>query len=393
LTLLKQNIKIKLQEERLMNFNKEDFKRSIVERLDKDYGRKIENATPHELYHAVSRTILSYIWSPWANRNKDLLAKDVKQAYYFSAEFLMGRAMGNNFVNLGVLSEVKEALEELNLDYNKLEDTEADAGLGNGGLGRLAACFLDSLATLGLHGHGYGIRYKYGMFQQKIENGYQVEYPDNWLHNQDPWTIKREADIVDVSFYGQIHTELDENGRLHYKTINTERVQAVPYDMPIIGYGNGTVNTLRLWEAHSADGFDLQLFNKEMYNESVEKKNRAEDISRVLYPSDMGEKGKTLRLRQQYFFSSASLKDIIRRYKKTYGTDFSQFHIKNVIQLNDTHPVVAIPELMRIFMDEEGLNWEKSWEICCQTFAYTNHTILAEALEKWPINYNVYSTT
>lgn len=369
-----------------MEFNKESFKNSIIDRLDRDYGRTIENATQEEIYYTVSRAILSTIWNPWAKRNKELYSKTTKQAYYFSAEFLMGRAMGNNFVNLEVLDDVKEALTELKIDYNNLEDTEADAGLGNGGLGRLAACFLDSLATLGLHGHGYGIRYKYGMFKQKIENGYQVEYPDNWLHHPDPWTIKREADSVEVNFYGHIDSFQDEHGRTHFKTVNTERVLAVPYDMPIIGYGNGVVNTLRLWEAHSPEGFDLQLFNKEMYNESVEKKNRAEDISRVLYPSDLGERGKTLRLRQQYFFSSASLKDIIRRYKSMYGQDFSHFHEKNAIQLNDTHPVVAIPELMRILIDEEYLHWDEAWDVCCKTFAYTNHTILAEALEKWPIN-------
>lgn len=369
-----------------MEFNKEKFKKDIVDRLDKDYGRDLHSATREEIYYSVSRAALSLIWSPWAKRNKEFYDKEKKQAYYFSAEFLMGRAMGNNFVNLEIIQPVKEVLEELKIDYNLIEETESDAGLGNGGLGRLAACFLDSLATLGLHGHGYGIRYKYGMFKQKIENGYQVEYPDNWLHYPDPWSVKREADAVEVKFFGHIDSDVDDDGRIHYKVVNAERVTAVPYDMPIIGYGNNVINTLRLWEAHSPDGFDLQLFNKELYNESVEKKNRAEDISRVLYPSDSGPSGKTLRLRQQYFFSSASLQDIIRKYKVVYGSDFSQFHKKNVIQLNDTHPVVAIPELMRILIDEEYLHWGVAWDICCKTFAYTNHTILAEALEKWPIN-------
>lgn len=368
-----------------MHFNKDDFKRNVLDRLDKDYGRTLKTATREEIYYSVSRAALSSIWGPWSVRNKDLYDKDSKQAYYFSAEFLMGRAMGNNLVNLGILEGVQEALKELEVDFNMIEETESDAGLGNGGLGRLAACFLDSLATLGLHGHGYGIRYRYGMFRQQIENGYQVEYPDNWLHHGDPWSVKREADAVEVNFYGHVDSYTDEEGRVHFKTINTEKVYAIPFDMPIVGYGNGVVNTLRLWEAHSADGFDLQLFNKEMYNESVEKINRAEDISRVLYPSDLGPSGKTLRLRQQYFFSSASLKDIIRKYKTIYGNDFSHFHEKNVIQLNDTHPVVAIPELMRILIDEEYLDWDTAWQICSKTFAYTNHTILAEALEKWPI--------
>lgn len=368
-----------------MQFNKEDFKKNVVDRLDKDYGRNLESATKEEIYYSVSRAALSSIWAPWAERNKDLYKKDTKQAYYFSAEFLMGRAMSNNLVNLGILEGVQEALKELNVDFNMIEETESDAGLGNGGLGRLAACFLDSLATLGLHGHGYGIRYKYGMFKQQIENGYQMEYPDNWLKNGDPWSVKREADAVEVNFYGHVDTVTDESGRVHFKTMNTEKVTAIPYDMPIIGFGNGVVNTLRLWEAHSPEGFDLQLFNKEMYNESVDKKNRAEDISRVLYPSDLGHSGKTLRLRQQYFFSSASLKDIIRKYKAIYGNDFSHFHEKNAIQLNDTHPVVAIPELMRILIDEEFLDWDTAWQVCSRTFAYTNHTILAEALEKWPI--------
>ncbi|QEN05449.1 glycogen/starch/alpha-glucan phosphorylase [Thiospirochaeta perfilievii] len=369
-----------------MQFNKEDFKKIVLDRLDKDYGRNIESATREEIYYSVSRAALSSIWSSWSERNKDLYKKDSKQAYYFSAEFLMGRAMSNNLVNLGILEGVKEVLNDLEVDFNMIEDTESDAGLGNGGLGRLAACFLDSLATLGLHGHGYGIRYKYGMFKQKIENGYQVEYPDNWLHYDDPWSVKREADSVEVNFYGHVDSFTDENGKLHFRTLNTEKVTAVPYDMPIIGYGNDIVNTLRLWEAHSPDGFELQLFNKEMYNESVEKKNRAEDISRVLYPSDLGPSGKTLRLRQQYFFSSASLYDIIRKYKTIYGNDFSHFHEKNVIQLNDTHPVIAIPELMRILIDEEYLDWDTAWQVCSKTFAYTNHTILAEALEKWPID-------
>ncbi|MBI9100078.1 MAG: glycogen/starch/alpha-glucan phosphorylase, partial [Spirochaetaceae bacterium] len=302
-----------------------------------------------------------------------------------SAEFLMGRAMSNNLVNLGIESEIKEILDSLELDYNLIEDTEPDAGLGNGGLGRLAACFLDSLSTLNLPATGYGIRYKYGMFKQIIKDGYQIEVPDNWLEHDNPWSIKRPDYSVMVKFGGEVIAERDNEGRIHYKQVNSEDVLAIPFDMPIIGYGTDTINNLRLWEAESPDGFDLQLFNNEQYLKAVEKGNSAEDISRVLYPNDIGPMGKTLRLKQQYFFVSASLQDIIRKYKVKMGDDFSRFSELVAIQLNDTHPVVAIPELMRILLDVEGLSWTDAWTLTSKTFAYTNHTIMAEALEKWPI--------
>ncbi len=312
--------------------------------------------------------------------------KGVKQAYYLSAEFLMGRAFSNNLVNLTIYKDVKEVLKELDIDINIIEDQEEDAGLGNGGLGRLAACFLDSLATLQLPGHGYGIRYKYGMFRQSIEDGFQVEYPDHWLDYGDPWQIEKRSEAVEVKFGGEIHVTKDDSGREHFKRINAEIVTAIPFDMPIIGYGTKTVNTLRLWQAEAPDGFDLQLFNDQHYKSAVKKQTRAEDISRVLYPNDSGPSGKELRLRQQYFFVSASLQDLVRKYKVQYGNDFSKFPEKIAIQLNDTHPVVAIPELMRILIDWEKLEWEAAWDIVNKTCAYTNHTILAEALEKWPIN-------
>jgi len=293
--------------------------------------------------------------------------------------------LGNNLINLQINEAVKETLQELGVDINKVEDKEMDAGLGNGGLGRLAACFLDSLATLELPGHGYGLRYKYGMFDQRIENGFQVEYPDDWTKFGDPWSIKRIDRVYEVKFGGQIEVHRDEVGKEYFKRVNTENVNAVAYDVPIIGYGNDTVNTLRLWEARSPEGFDLKLFNDQKYLLASENAVEAEDISRVLYPNDTEKDGKMLRLKQQFFFTSASLQDIVRRYKTLYGNDFSKFQEKVAIQLNDTHPVVAIPELMRILLDYEKLNWGEAWDICKNVFSYTNHTILAEALEKWDI--------
>ena len=273
----------------------------------------------------------------------------------------MGRAFSNNLVNLTIYDEVREILEEMKIDVNCIEDQEEDAGLGNGGLGRLAACFLDSLATLELPGHGYGIRYKYGMFKQNIENGFQVEVPDKWLENGDPWQIERRSESVVVKFGGRIIVEKDDEGREHFKRVDAELVTAVPFDMPVIGYGNRTVNTLRLWQAESPDGFNLQMFNDQHYTTAVKDITKAEDISRVLYPNDSGPSGKELRLRQQYFFVSASLQDLVRKFKAKHGDNFKIFPEKIAIQLNDTHPVVAIPELMRILMDWEKLEWDEAW--------------------------------
>ena len=368
-----------------MTINKNELKESITRELRANFGKTIEEAHEYELYYAVSRAALEYVVEKWYNTKKTYAKKQAKQTYYLSAEFLMGRFMGNNLINLRINDVIRETLDEFGVDINKLEDSEMDAGLGNGGLGRLAACFLDSLATLKLPGHGYGLRYKYGMFEQKIENGFQVEYPDDWTKYGDPWSIKRVDRMFEVKFGGQIEVHKDKYGKEYYKMINTETVLAVPYDVPVIGYGNDTVNTLRLWEARSPEGFDLKLFNDQTYLQASAKAVEAEDISRVLYPNDTKKDGKQLRLKQQYFFTSASLQDIVRRYKSIYGNDFSRFADKIAIQLNDTHPVVAIPELMRIFLDIEKLGWDESWNICKKVFAYTNHTILSEALEKWDI--------
>ena len=369
----------------MKNINKADLKASIVKELRRDFGKTLEEAHDYELYYAVSRAAMDYIVEKWYNTKKTYAVKQVKQAYYFSAEFLMGRYLGNNLINLKINEAVKETLEELGVDINKVEDQEFDTGLGNGGLGRLAACFLDSMATCKLPGHGYGLRYKYGMFEQKIENGYQVEYPDDWTRYGDPWSIVRMDRVYEVKFGGQIEVHKDEVGKEYFKRVNTENVLAVAYDVPVVGYGNDTINTLRLWEARSPEGFDLKLFNDQTYLQASAKAVEAQDISRVLYPNDTEKDGKLLRLKQQFFFTSASLQDIVRKYKGTYGNDFSKFAEKVAIQLNDTHPVVAIPELMRIFLDSEKLLWDEAWSICKKVFAYTNHTILSEALEKWDI--------
>lgn len=368
-----------------MYFDAAKFKENLEGRLKRQYGKDISQANKHDLFDAVSASALEVIMDNWMATRQEYEKKPTRQLYYLSAEFLMGRALSNNLINAQISEQVKEVLKGMNIDYDMLEDQEPDAGLGNGGLGRLAACFLDSLATLDYPGHGYGIRYRYGMFEQKIENGYQVEYPDNWLAHRDPWEIKRSDLAVTVKFGGNIAYGKTPDGCDRYYIENAEEITATPYDMPIVGFGTGTVNTLRLWQASSPNGFDLQLFNNMEYNRAVERQNSAENISAVLYPNDSGPSGKSLRLKQQYFFSSASLQDLVRHYVADHGTDFSKFASLHVIQLNDTHPVVAIPELMRILMDDYNLGWDKAWDIVTHTFAYTNHTILAEALEKWPI--------
>lgn len=345
-----------------MRVGKEELRKQIEKYVKVSFGKEISEATELEVYRALGQAIMEDIAEDWYETNK--LYSQKKQAYYFSAEFLMGRALGNNLINLGVLDEVKEVLTELGIDYNKVEDAEEDSALGNGGLGRLAACFLDSLATLNLPGHGYGIRYRNGIFNQSFKDGYQVEKPETWLKYGDVWSVMRPADEVIVSF-------------------GDGSVRAVPYDMPIIGYGTRNINTLRLWEAKSLVDLDLGKFNQQDYLHATQDKTRAEDISRVLYPNDSTDEGKKLRLKQQYFFVSASLQDILRKYKRLHGSNFDEFPEYVAIQLNDTHPVIAIPELMRLFVDLEGLSWEKAWSIVEKTFSYTNHTILAEALEKW----------
>lgn len=369
-----------------MQFNAKEFKENLTSRLKLQYGKDLSQATKHDLFDAVSASALELIMDNWMKTRAAYDKKPTRQVYYLSAEFLMGRAMSNNLINAQIKDAVVEVLKDMDIDYTSIEDEEPDAGLGNGGLGRLAACFLDSLATLDYPGHGYGIRYQYGMFEQHIEDGYQVEYPDNWLKHRDPWEIKRSDLTVQVKFGGRVCVRKNEKGEDSFYIEDAEIVNATPYDMPIVGFDTKTVNTLRLWQASSPDGFDLQLFNDMQYHRAVERQNDAENISRVLYPNDNGVLGKILRLKQQYFFCSASLQDLINKYKITYGTDFSKFADLHAIQLNDTHPVVAIPELMRLFMDEYGMGWDESWAIVTKTFAYTNHTILAEALEKWPID-------
>lgn len=368
-----------------MQFDKEQFRENLTARLKRQYGKDISQANKHDLFDAVSASALECIMDNWMATRRSYEAKSTRQMYYLSAEFLMGRAMGNNLINAGIKDSVLEVLKDMNIDFNEIEDQEPDAGLGNGGLGRLAACFLDSLATLDYPGHGYGIRYEYGMFEQHIENGYQVEYPDNWLKHRDPWEIKRSDLAVEVKFGGRIVARRGSDGEDHFSISDAEVVIATPYDMPIVGYDTKTVNTLRLWQATSPNGFDLQLFNDMQYNRAVERQNSAENISRVLYPNDNGPDGKALRLKQQYFFVSASLQDLVTHFVAEYGTDFSLFPKYHAIQLNDTHPVVAIPELMRLLMDEHDLGWDEAWAVVTKTFAYTNHTILAEALEKWSI--------
>ena len=369
-----------------MKFDAEEFRENLSARLRRQYGKDISQANSHDLFDAVSASVQEVIMPAWMATRNAYEKKPTKQLYYLSAEFLMGRALSNNLINLGIKNEVKKVLDGMNINLNLIEDEEPDAGLGNGGLGRLAACFLDSLATLDYPGHGYGIRYQYGMFEQKIENGYQVEYPDNWLKHRDPWEIKRSDLSVTVKFGGEIKYGKTPDGQDRFYIENAEEIIATPYDMPVVGYDTNTVNTLRLWQASSPNGFDLQLFNDMRYHEAVVRQNDAENVTRVLYPNDNGPQGKVLRLKQQYFFCSASLQDLVHHFVANYGTDFSKFPELHVIQLNDTHPVVAIPELMRILMDEYGMGWNASWEIVQKTFAYTNHTILAEALEKWDIS-------
>lgn len=369
-----------------MNIDIQSFKEHIRMRLKRRYGKDIGEASKHEIFDGVAAASMEYILDNWMASRKAFDAKPGRQMFYFSAEFLIGRSLTNNLINLGILDAVQEVLSELGHRYEEIEEEEPDAGLGNGGLGRLAACFLDSLATMNLPGHGYGIRYRYGMFEQKIEQGRQIELPDNWLKHRDPLSIKRSDLSVRVQFGGEVVSTVDPNGIEHYELRNAEEIEALPYDMPIVGYDTKTVNTLRLWEAHSPDGFDLQLFNEMHYHRSVQKANQAEDLSRVLYPNDSGPSGKALRLKQQYFFVSASIQDILRSFKLRYGKDFSKLPDFAVIQLNDTHPVVAIPELMRLLMDKEQLGWDESWALVTNIFAYTNHTILSEALEKWPID-------
>ena len=366
-------------------FEKEEFKKSVKENVKFLYRKTLEEATQEQIFQAVSYTVKDVIIDNWLKSQKAYEKQDPKIVYYMSMEFLMGRVLGNNLINLGAYGEVKEALEELGLDINCIEDQEPDPALGNGGLGRLAACFLDSLATLNYCAYGCGIRYRYGMFKQEIRDGYQVEAPDNWLKNGYPFELRRPEYAKEVHFGGYVRVEWDpvknENKFIHE---GYQAVKAVPYDMPITGYNNDVVNTLRIWDAEPIVDFNLDSFDKGDYHNAVEQENLARTIVEVLYPNDNHMAGKELRLKQQYFFVSASLQAAIAKYKKTHD-DITKLHEKVVFQMNDTHPTVAVAELMRILIDEEGLGWDQAWDITTKCCAYTNHTIMSEALEKWPI--------
>ena len=367
-------------------FEKAAFKTAVKENVKTLYRKTIDEATPQQLFQAVSYAVKDVIIDDWIETQKRYDETDAKTVYYMSMEFLMGRALGNNLINMTAYKDVKEALEEMNIDLNVIEDEEPDAALGNGGLGRLAACFLDSLATLNYPAYGCGIRYRYGMFKQKIENGYQVEVPDNWLKEGNPFEIRREEYAKEVRFGGNIRFEKDPvTGKDKFIQENYESVMAVPYDMPVVGYGNHVVNTLRVWDAKPITDFKLDEFDRGNYHKAVEQENLAKLIVDVLYPNDNHYSGKELRLKQQYFFISASLQALIAKYKKKHG-DIRKLYEKVVIQMNDTHPTVAVPELMRLLIDVEGLSWDEAWEVTSKTCAYTNHTIMAEALEKWPID-------
>ncbi len=366
-------------------FEKDVFKRDVRNNVKTLFRKEVEEATPQQLFQAVSYAVKEAIIDDWLATQKQYEKDDPKTVYYMSMEFLLGRALGNNLINMTAYKEVKEALEEMGIDLNVIEDQEPDPALGNGGLGRLAACFLDSLATLGYASYGCGIRYRYGMFKQKIRDGYQVEAPDNWLKDGNPFELRRPEYAKEVRFGGNIRVEYDETGKTHFVQENYESVMAIPYDYPIVGYGNHMLNTLRFWDAEAIVDFQLDSFDRGDYHKAVEQENLAKNIVEVLYPNDNHIAGKELRLKQQYFFVSASIQAAITKFKKKHG-DISKLPEKVTFQMNDTHPTVAVAELMRILLDEENLGWNEAWDITTKCCAYTNHTIMAEALEKWPID-------
>ena len=367
------------------HFDKEKFKETVKDNVRTLFRKTLKEATKQQLFQAVSYAVKDVIIDNWMATQQTMDEEDPKILYYMSMEFLMGRALGNNLINLTAYKEVKEALDEMGFDLDVIEDQEPDAALGNGGLGRLAACFLDSLATLGYPAYGCGIRYRYGMFKQKIENGFQVEVPDDWLKNGNPFELKRPEYAKIVKFGGYVRVEHDQaSGRNRFIQENYQSVRAVPYDIPVVGYNNNMVNTLRVWDAEAINDFQLDSFDKGDYQKAVEQENLARNIVEVLYPNDNHYAGKELRLKQQYFFISASVQAAIAKYKKKHS-DIRRFYEKATFQMNDTHPTVAVAELMRILLDEEGLEWDEAWDVTTKTVAYTNHTIMAEALEKWPI--------
>lgn len=365
-------------------FDTELFKRSVLYNVRTLYRKTLDEATDQQIFQAVSYAIKDAVVDQWLTTQKEYDKQDPKMVYYLSMEFLMGRALGNNIINLQAYKAVEKALEEMGIDINVVEDQEPDAALGNGGLGRLAACFLDSLATLGYAAYGCGIRYRYGMFKQEIRDGYQIEVPDNWLRDGNPFELRRPEYAKEVKFGGYVNVYVDENGRSNFKQEGYQVVRAIPYDLPIVGYGNGIVNTLRIWDAEPVDCFQLDSFDKGDYRKAVEQENLARNIVEVLYPNDNHYAGKELRLKQQYFFISASVQEAVAKYMRKHK-DIRKFYEKVTFQLNDTHPTVAIAELMRILMDEHYLTWDEAWDVTTKTCAYTNHTIMSEALEKWPI--------
>ena len=364
---------------------KEGLRLSFQLNLQYTLSKDQYTATMHDNYLAFSLAIRSRLIEQWISTQQSYHKQNVRRVYYLSMEFLIGRLMGTNMYNLGIEKQSKEALEELGLEIETLREQEVDAGLGNGGLGRLAACFLDSMATLGIPAHGYGIRYDYGIFNQKIRDGFQIELPDDWLRNGNPWEFARPENAVNISFYGKSEMCQDQNGQLKAKWVGVENVLAVPYDFPVVGYKNGVVNVLRLWSARSSQEFDLDYFESGDYERAVYKKVLSENITKVLYPSDNVTRGRELRLKQEYFFSAAAVADIMRRFK-VENPDLKDLPSKIVIQLNDTHPTLAIVELMRLLVDEYSVKWEEAWDITQKVFAYTNHTLMPEALESWPVD-------
>lgn len=366
-------------------FKKEAFKKNVKDNVKTLYRKTIDEATPQQVFQAVSYAVKDVIIDNWLKTQEKFKKEDPKTVYYMSMEFLMGRALGNNLINLTAYEEVKDALDELGFDINAIEDEEPDAALGNGGLGRLAACFLDSLATLNYSAYGCGIRYRYGMFKQEIKDGYQIEVPDNWLKDGNPFELRRAEYAKEVKFGGYVKVQYDEAScRTCFIQEGYQSVMAIPYDMPIVGYDNDVVNTLRIWDAQAINDFQLDSFDKGDYRKAVEQENLARNIVEVLYPNDNHYAGKELRLKQQYFFVSASIQAAIDKYKKSHD-DIKKLYEKVTFQMNDTHPTVTVAEVMRILMDEEGLEWDEAWEVTSKTCAYTNHTIMSEALEKWPI--------
>ncbi len=379
-------VKADIDFDSLKHKDAESVKISMLTHLKYSLAKDQYSATKLDVFNGLAMTLRDFLFERWIETQQTYYNKGAKRVYYLSLEFLMGRTLTNTIINLGMHDVISKAVSELGLDLNEIEELEYDAGLGNGGLGRLAACFLDSMATLELPAYGYGIRYEYGIFFQKIIDGYQVEAPDPWLRYGNPWEIPRPEFLYPVTFYGYLNEYNDQDGKYHCSWEGGTQVMAMAYDVPIPGYDNNTVNNMRLWAAKSTRDFELDYFNHGNYEQAVSDKVVTETLSKVLYPNDNVFEGKELRLKQEYFFVSATLQDIIRRYKKTHGNNFSRFSGKVAVQLNDTHPAIGIAELMRILLDVENLSWEESWDITVNTFGYTNHTILPEALEKWPMS-------